>query len=125
MVASPASFRRQRDADDLLVVAGVDGFVREGGMRPDDGPAGIAVDRIDQVRAAEFLVFLGRELRDDEVALLAEDEAAVAVFDHEGVAPALGLAAGRHEGFPEALARLQLQAAELAIAARAVEVAGR
>ena len=38
------------------------------------------------------------------------------------MAPALGFATGRREGFPEAFARLQLEAAELPIAARAVDV---
>src|SRR5262245_3276541 len=92
-------------------------------MRPDDAAAGIAVVRLEKACAAEFLVFLRAELRNDEVALFAEDKAAVALLDDKGVAPALGLAAGRREGFPEALAGFQLQAAKLAVAARAVDIA--
>src|SRR5436190_20690912 len=70
------SVSRQRDTNDFLIVAGIDGFVREGGVRPDDGPARIAVDGIEQVRAADFLIFFRAEFRDDKVALFAEDKTA-------------------------------------------------
>lgn len=92
-------------------------------MRPDDGAAGIAIDGIEQVRATQFVIFLRTEFRDDEVALFAEDETAITALDDEGVAPALGLAAGGRKGFPESLARFQFQTAKLAVAAGAVDVA--
>ena len=50
--------RREGHADDLMIVARVDGLVRERGMRPDDGSAGVAVVRINQMRTADLLVFL-------------------------------------------------------------------
>src|SRR5262245_42428115 len=92
-------------------------------MRPDDRAARISVVGFDAMGAAEFFVLVRREVRDDEVALFAEEKAALALLHHEGVAPARRLAAGWRERFPKPLARLQLQAAELSVAAWAVDVA--
>src|SRR5688572_7347224 len=92
---------RQRHTDDFLVVPGVNGPVRERRMRPDDGAAGVAVAWVEQMRAADLLVFLRREPGDDEVTLFVEQEIAVAVFHNKRVAPALGFARGRLERFPK------------------------
>ena len=73
--------------------------------------------------AAEFVITLRREARDEQVALLIEDEIAVGVFHEEGVAPADFLAAGRGECFPDALAGVGFEAAELAVTAHTVNVA--
>ena len=48
--------RRQRHADDLLVVAGKDAPVREGGVAPDDGPAERGAGRLQDLRPADLLV---------------------------------------------------------------------
>src|SRR5260370_26482624 len=77
------------------------------------------------MRAADFLIAARTELRDDQVAIFIEQEKAVPVFDDEGVGPAHFLAAGCRgvQRFPEAFAGVRLEAAQLAIAANAVDVA--
>ena len=72
--------------------------------------------------AADFLIFLRRQLRDDEVAFFIEEKGALAVLHNERVAPPLGFARGRFERFPEAITRVGLQTPELPVAARTVNV---
>src|SRR5947208_15987245 len=95
-------------------------------MRPDDRAAGIVVHWIEQMRATDFLVLLGCEFCDNQVAAFAEEKcfSSRRVFHDKRISPARGLPARRLERFPKALARLQLQAAELSVAARPVDVAG-
>ena len=82
------------------------------------------VGGLEQVGAADFLVAARAELGDDQVALFVEEEEAVAVLHDERIGPADGFAGGGGlEGFPDALAGLRLQAAQLAVAADAVNVA--
>src|SRR5258708_30123864 len=77
------------------------------------------------MRAADFLVTFGTELRDNQVAFLVEQKKSVRVFYDERVGPAHFLAVGRGgvQRFPEALAGVRLEAAQLAIAANAVNMA--
>src|SRR5438552_1751940 len=82
------SLRRQGGADDLLVIARIDALVCEGRVRPDNGAARVAVDGVNEVRPAEFVVFFGGELGYDQVALFAEEKAALGLFHNKGVAPA-------------------------------------
>src|SRR5438876_9360416 len=96
----PASLRGQRRADYLRVVSRIDAAIGKSGMRPDDGTTGVAVARFEQVGAADFLVFLRAQLRDDEVAFFIEQEITVCVLHDESIAPALGLAGGGLECFP-------------------------
>src|SRR6185503_15931919 len=63
--AKRGSIGRQRHADDFLIVSRVDAFIRESRVRPNDRATGITVDRIEQMRAAQFLVFLRAEFRND------------------------------------------------------------
>src|SRR5262249_3378541 len=83
----------QRDADDLLVVAGEQAAVRECRMRPEDGATETAearpAGRLEQMSPVNFLVSLGRHSRDDQVALFVEQEIAIALRDDEGVLPAI------------------------------------
>ncbi len=115
---------RQGGADDFFVVAHEDALAGEGGVGPDDGAAGVGGGGFEEMGAADLLVAFGGELGDDEVALLIGEEEAVGVFDDEGIGPADERAAGGgSHGFPEALAGFELEAAELAVAADAVDVA--
>src|SRR5437762_2449259 len=91
-------------------------------MRPDHGATSISVGRFEQMGAADFFVFLRGESGDDQIALFIEQEVAVAVFHNERVAPTLGFAGGWLERFPGALAGLGLQATELAVTARSINV---
>src|SRR6185503_13273711 len=50
-------------------------------------------------------------------------ETVIPLLHHERMSPTFGFAAGWREGFPEPLAGIELQAAELTVAARAVDVA--
>jgi len=61
-------------ADDLLVVAGEDALIRVGRMTPDYAATQADTDGIQQFRPPDFVVFLRRELGDDEVAVLPKDE---------------------------------------------------
>src|SRR5262249_4481052 len=74
---------RQRVADDLLVVPGEHALVRERRMGPDDLPPERLVSRLEELRPVDLLVPLGRQLRDHQVAGLAEDEVAVPVLNQE------------------------------------------
>src|ERR1051325_1538807 len=96
----------QRCADDLLVVADKDAFVREGGMAPDDRAAKTVAGRVQQMGAADLFIGFGAELRDDEVSGFAENEVAIAVLHQERRARAKGpLASGRRfESFPQPVA---------------------
>src|SRR3954469_23330596 len=46
----------ERDTDNFLIIAGIDRFVCKSWMRPNHQTTGIAINRIDQVSAADFLV---------------------------------------------------------------------
>ncbi|MDB6123220.1 MAG: hypothetical protein JWQ71_2213 [Pedosphaera sp.] len=113
------------DADDFVVVAGVEGVVGVGGVGPEDVTAGGGAGGFEDVGAADFFVTFGTKFRDDEVAFFVEEEKAVGVFDEEGVGPAhfFFVVGGGFEGFPNAVAGVGFEAAELAIATDAVDVA--
>src|SRR5262245_31601862 len=81
------------------------------------------VGRLKQVRAADFFVTFRAELRDDEIAFLVRQKKAVAVFDDERSGPAFFFSARGNKCFPHTLAGVSLKATELAITARAVNVA--
>ena len=98
-------------------------------MRPENvaeraaeaGPAG----RLHDVRPADLLIALGTHVGYNQIALLGEQEIAAGLFDDKGIVPAilvLLLAAGRFQVHPQPLARLRLQAAQLAVTAHAVDV---
>lgn len=94
-------------------------------MGPDDVAAGGGVGGVEDVGAADFFVTFGAELCDDEVAFFVEEEEAVAVFYDEGIGPThfFFVVGGDFHGFPDALTGVGFQAAELAVAAGAVDVA--
>ena len=75
-----------------MVVAGDDVAVGVGGVGPVDGAEfAAAVDercRLDELGSADFLVALGRESGDDELAPVVVDEIAVVVFDDVSGGPA-------------------------------------
>ena len=121
--ASGKSLLRQRDTDDIFVVTGKHTLVGKGGVGPDDGAARVGGGGFEELCAAEFFVAFRGESGDDEVALFIGEEEAVGVFNQEGIRPADGFVTrGGGEGFPETLAGVELQAAEFAIAAHAVDV---
>lgn len=95
----------QGSAHDFLIVAGVDGFVGEGGVGPDDVAAGGGVGGLEEMGAADFVVTAWREASDDEIAFFVWEEIAITIFDKEGVRPADFFAARRGlERFPNAFA---------------------
>src|SRR5439155_7016919 len=102
----------QRHANNLLVVAHEDAAVGEGGVRPDDRPAEGVVGRVDQVSAADLVIALGTQAGDDQVAVVVEEEKAVAVLDDEHVTAIGLLAVVGLVGRPDALARVHFHAAE-------------
>src|SRR5260370_16721009 len=60
---------------------------------------------------------------DDQIAVLVEEKKAIAVRDQESIGPALLAGAGSClKRLPEAIARGCLQAAQLAIAAHAIDI---
>src|SRR5438270_8799513 len=96
-----------------------------GRLRPIDGRylaavAGIA-GRLDELGAADFLVTLGTQSGDDQLAVIVIDKEAIAVPHDERGGPA-GLLAGDRQRLPNALARGRAEAAELAVAADSVNV---
>src|SRR5207249_285526 len=110
-------------ANDFLVVPPVNAAIGKGRMTPDHRPIRHRIGRLQQMRAADLFIALGTQLRDDEIALLIRQEKPIAVHDNEGRRPALLFAAGGNKSLPYTLARIGFEAAELAIAARAVDVA--
>src|SRR5439155_12452610 len=100
----------------FLVIAGVHASVGERGMAPDQVATKRVAGRLQNLGATDFLIALGRELGDDEMACLAGQEAAVAVLHDEGGAVGKRLAArGWRESLPEALAGFQLDGPQLAL----------
>src|ERR1017187_7686397 len=93
-------------------------------MRPDHRTAGIAIGRFNDVRPADLLVALGSEPGDDQITLFIEQEKTVLILDNEGVGPArfLAVGGGGAEGFPKPLSAGGLEAAQLAVAANAVDI---
>src|SRR6266404_5428545 len=80
------------------------------------------VGRLQEMSAADFFITLGTESCDDQIAMLVEEKEAITVRHQESVGPALLTGArGRLKGLPEAIARGCSQAAQLAIAAHAVD----
>src|SRR5437660_25566 len=113
--------RFQAGADQLLVVAGEDVLVGEGGVGPADAAVGeLSPRRLDQLRPADLLETLGREPRDDELPALVEHPDPVAVADEVDRRPArLG---NRVEALPEPIAGPGIEAAQLTVTVDAVEV---
>src|ERR1041384_6852506 len=75
------------------------------------------------MRAADFFVTFGTELRDNEIAFFVGQKEAITIFDDERRGPAHFFATGRFKTFPDAFAGVGVEAAELAVAAHAVNVA--
>src|SRR5689334_20035421 len=74
------------------------------------------------MRPADLVIFLGRQFRDYQIAFLAENKCARAVLHDKRVAPAFGFSGGGRECFPNAFARLFLEAAKLSVAAWRINV---
>ena len=62
------SLRRQRNANQLLVIPSEHALLGEGRMAPDDIPTHGLVGRFEDVDAVQFLITLGRKLGQDQVA---------------------------------------------------------
>src|SRR4051812_48181162 len=115
---SMGTSRLEGDADQLAVVAGVDAAVGERRVRPHDVTAAREEGRLDQVGAVDLRVALRRQLRDDQVALVAEEEMAVALR-HDERRREQGLALERRV-LPEPFAGGRFEAAQFAEDADAV-----
>src|SRR5205807_1317571 len=109
----------QRRTDQLFVVAKVNTAVGKRRVRPDYRPAGVFVGWLDEVCPAEFLIARGRQVGDDQIAVLVGEEESISVRDDEGVGPPhrARIAAGGGERLPNLLTRLGLETAELAVGA--------
>src|SRR5262245_26214038 len=70
-------FRGQGSADDFLVVSREHAFVRVGGVTPHDLAPQTDANGLQQLGSAHFVVLLGRQVGDDQVAVLAEEEEAI------------------------------------------------
>ena len=81
------SIRRQRIATDFLVIAQINTAISKGGMAPDELAAAGEIGWLDEVCAADFLVALGAELGDDEVAFFVMDEKPILVLDQKRIRP--------------------------------------
>ncbi len=64
----------QRDACQLLVVAGEDATIGEGGVAPDDVPIECEAGRFQQLCATEFFVPVRGEVGDDQITRFAREE---------------------------------------------------
>ena len=62
----------QRNADNFAIVAHVNGTIRERRMRPHNRSAGVPIGGFDQWHTTDLFVFLGRKLRDNQIAALTE-----------------------------------------------------
>src|SRR5438552_2177266 len=74
------------------------------------------------MRAADFIVAVSGELRDDQVPLFVCEKKSIAVFDQESVSPALFLSTRGREGFPNSLTGCGVKATQLAVAAHAIDI---
>src|SRR6266478_2261560 len=117
---------RQRDANNLLIIASISAAVGEGRVRPDHVAAEGFVGRIEQMGAADLLVTLGGHFREDQVAQIVKEQESVSLvaeFHDENIrgANAFAIAIG-FEGGPEPFSGFGLDAAKIPIAVGAVEV---
>lgn len=69
-----SALRRQRRADEFLIVAGKDMAVRVGGRGPDEPVGPKRRGGFEHMRAADLAVTLRREAPQDQVALVGEEE---------------------------------------------------
>src|SRR5207248_2743654 len=107
--------------DDLLVVAGEHRAAGEGGVGPDDLPAAGLLRRLEDAGAVDLLVPLRRQPGDDQVALVVEEEEAVAL-PHQERGRQEGLLPRRRgpEVLPHLLSGVGLETAQLPAPADAV-----
>src|SRR5262245_9584185 len=94
-------------------------------MTPDDGAAETNANGVEQFGAADFVVLVGREASDDEIAVLAENEKAVAVLGDEGgafvgAATVAVLSVDGFRGGPQSFAGVNAHGAKDAVAVDAV-----
>src|SRR5690348_12892264 len=96
----------QADADNFLVVSHETTLVGIRRVVPDNRPAERLVRRLQHVHATDFLIFLGRQTGNDQIAGLAEQKVAVAILRQKRRAMRFAaFAAGRRlERLPQALA---------------------
>src|SRR5260221_674022 len=81
--APPEQRSAELHADDFLVVAHVEALVGERGVAPDDLTAAGRLARLDDVRPVDLLVALRRQVREDQVALVGEQDEALALANEE------------------------------------------
>lgn len=97
-------------------------FVRISRVGPAD-PASLAelsLGRLDNFSPADFVESFGREFTDNQLPALVEHPYLVLVPNHVNIGPS-GFGYGV-EVFPDAISRLQIQTAKLAVAVNAVNV---
>src|SRR5262249_30348478 len=113
---------RQGYANDLPVVPGIHAAVGKRRVRPHDLPAEGGAGWLKQVGPANLFVAFGAQLGDDQIALLRRQEEAIPVLDQENIRRTYLLAAVGFQRTPQALAGVGLDADELAVAGRAVNM---
>src|ERR1700678_86525 len=102
---------RQRNADELLVVAGENALLSECWMAPGNAAAEGSAGRLQHVPTAHFVVACRAKLGDNQVARFRDEEKAVLVLDDVGGAAPRIFADNGLVGFPDAIARLDVHAA--------------
>ena len=104
-----------------MVVAEVDATVGEGGVRPDEGALAHAMGRLNELCAADLLVALGAEPRDDQLTKIVREKIPVAMSDSEHICPTgRPFAGSRCEGAPDAFSIGKTRADEVAAVAAGV-----
>src|SRR5262245_61472247 len=111
------------DAHHFLVVASKHRPAGKRRVRPDHVPATCLLHGVEDVRPVDFLVSARRQVSQDQIAVVIEKHAAIALLHQESRAAIGLLAAGDGEGLPKLLARFRFQAAQLAHGADAIDVA--
>ena len=95
------SLLRQRHSHDLPIVPRKARPIRERRVRPNHSPSRRSRHRVrrrQDIRPTDLFISLRRQFRQNQIALLVEQNEAIAVLDEERIRPAKRLAAGCRMG---------------------------
>jgi len=109
------------DADEFASVVDVSGAVGEGGVAPENVATAGIFRWLEQFGAADEVEAVWRQASEEEFTLIVPDPISVLVFNDEGGGEEASLIAEDLEAFPVAIAGGEVEAAEFAEGADAVE----